>query len=507
MEENLELPDNEQVQPEVYPKRRFTIIFSVIIALLVLMTIADRLLTPKDQDKTASIDAVLQADYLVKSTYALRQFESFMPQGSQVESNKASERNLRLATVEYRKAVKQTLLPVYIRRLILLEEPERRDGVIQLLDKASGNNKLKPSERAGLPDEAAMWRSIYFFNDPLSSDEVDKYSARIRKLHLGWYQHLALADLYDRSAVPNAASFAARERTEATRKAAWNIGWLIALGMVILLMGLAGVVLLIIYAVILKRRRSRRIPGPGSVIISMPNHIRSFAAGYLLEAFLAYILIMLGVQVVIGVIIMIIIGDLDKLSSIMSTIVNFVAYVLSGGLALLYLTNRLKSVGLSFSHIGLKSRNIAADIGWGIAGYASALPLLLITVIITTYLEKYIPTPPNPMVPELLESNSIFARVLLFSMLSIGAPFFEEIFFRGALLNSLRSKWGTLAGIMISAAIFAFVHPFPLSFLPIFVLGTVFAVLSYERQSLIPSMIMHFINNTGIFIVLMLTTG
>ncbi len=87
------------------------------------------------------------------------------------------------------------------------------------------------------------------------------------------------------------------------------------------------------------------------------------------------------------------------------------------------------------------------------------------------------------------------------------APFFEELFFRGVLHTSFSAKWGVVAGVVGSALAFAAVHPFPLGFLPIFALGTVFAVLLHERGSLLPPMIAHGMNNAIAFALLFILTG
>jgi hypothetical protein len=106
-----------------------------------------------------------------------------------------------------------------------------------------------------------------------------------------------------------------------------------------------------------------------------------------------------------------------------------------------------------------------------------------------------------------MQADTAVARWMLFGLVTIAAPFFEELFFRGVLLNSFRARWGPLAAILVSAGVFAGIHPLPVQFLPIFALGTVFGVLAYERGSLLPSIVAHAIQNGGVFLMLMLLTG
>ena len=83
------------------------------------------------------------------------------------------------------------------------------------------------------------------------------------------------------------------------------------------------------------------------------------------------------------------------------------------------------------------------------------------------------------------------------------APFFEELFFRGALYGALRRRFGAALGVLASAALFAALHPqLPLGFLPIFFLGAVFAVIYEWRQSLIPGMVFHGVHNGLLFLLM-----
>jgi membrane protease YdiL (CAAX protease family) len=79
---------------------------------------------------------------------------------------------------------------------------------------------------------------------------------------------------------------------------------------------------------------------------------------------------------------------------------------------------------------------------------------------------------------------------------AVVAPLVEETAFRGLLYTSLRARTGVVASVIISAAIFAAIHPtIPAQFLPIFALGCAFALLREKTGSLAPSMICHGINN------------
>jgi hypothetical protein len=181
-------------------------------------------------------------------------------------------------------------------------------------------------------------------------------------------------------------------------------------------------------------------------------------------------------------------------------------YVLAGVLSAAYLAYRLRSAGWTWRTIGLTTRNPWVDVLWGIGGYAAALPMLIAAGLISQAIGRLIPSPTNPIIPLFAETESVAGRVLLFVLLAGAAPFFEELFFRGVLFGSFRAKWGIRLGIVLSAVVFASVHPLPVGFLPILVLGTIFAILVHERQSLLPAMVAHGLNNGVAFALLLILT-
>jgi uncharacterized protein len=76
------------------------------------------------------------------------------------------------------------------------------------------------------------------------------------------------------------------------------------------------------------------------------------------------------------------------------------------------------------------------------------------------------------------------------------APFFEELFFRGFVQPLLSRTLGTIAGILVTAALFGALHGFEYSWvwqyaLFITLAGVVFGWLRAHTNSIIPSMVMH----------------
>lgn len=99
-----------------------------------------------------------------------------------------------------------------------------------------------------------------------------------------------------------------------------------------------------------------------------------------------------------------------------------------------------------------------------------------------------------------IDTSAIFGSgtspVLIFLAGIVIAPLVEEIFFRGFVYTGLREKYGWVAAALISAALFAVVHLQPLTMLPIFLMGLIFAYLYERTESIWPAVIMHFSTNT-----------
>jgi ABC-2 type transport system permease protein len=109
----------------------------------------------------------------------------------------------------------------------------------------------------------------------------------------------------------------------------------------------------------------------------------------------------------------------------------------------------------------------------------------------------------------LLAKTSLFAEarrsvlvggdgLLWFALLGVvAAPIFEEFIFRGLIFSGLRRSLPLAASLLLSAGIFALVHP-PPSVIPVFLLG-VAAAVAYERtRALLAPMLVHGLYNAAV---------
>lgn len=76
----------------------------------------------------------------------------------------------------------------------------------------------------------------------------------------------------------------------------------------------------------------------------------------------------------------------------------------------------------------------------------------------------------------------------------IAAPLFEEFIFRGLIFGGLRRSFGLWPATLVSAALFAIMHP-AISMAPVFVLGICTALVYERTRSLIAPMLTHAVYN------------
>lgn len=96
---------------------------------------------------------------------------------------------------------------------------------------------------------------------------------------------------------------------------------------------------------------------------------------------------------------------------------------------------------------------------------------------------------------DLGSTNGLFGNIIYFVAIAVVPPIIEEFAFRGAILGSIREKHGDALAIIISAVLFGFMHgnftQTPVTFLT----GLVLGYLTVKTNSIIPAIILHFVNN------------
>jgi membrane protease YdiL (CAAX protease family) len=155
------------------------------------------------------------------------------------------------------------------------------------------------------------------------------------------------------------------------------------------------------------------------------------------------------------------------------------------------------------------------------------LPIVAIGVLMTYGLflldQMFQPPPPlfdpetgpaHPIVEQVINAGWTF-RIQVLILAGIAAPIVEETMFRGVIYRHLRDGTRTLGAILsfgISAAlnsfVFAIIHPQGWVAIPALMsLAIAFTIIREWRGTLIPAMIMHGIQNTLVFTLMLVALG
>ena len=92
------------------------------------------------------------------------------------------------------------------------------------------------------------------------------------------------------------------------------------------------------------------------------------------------------------------------------------------------------------------------------------------------------------------DSSSILSKVLFFIQIAVLPAIFEELYVRGAVF-SFSKKYGKTFAIFASAILFSVIHLNITQSVFAFLMGILLSLLVVKSKSLIPSMLLHFINN------------
>jgi uncharacterized protein len=142
-----------------------------------------------------------------------------------------------------------------------------------------------------------------------------------------------------------------------------------------------------------------------------------------------------------------------------------------------------------------KGRDLRSDLGAGLERWdllaGLALGIVVQALVLPTLywpIGRVVDGDPTASARELVASARGPFAVLLLTLATVAmAPLVEELFFRGLLLRALTRRFGPLAGVVGSSALFALVHRQGLAFPGLFLFGVVSAGLALRTGRLGPS--------------------
>ncbi len=151
-----------------------------------------------------------------------------------------------------------------------------------------------------------------------------------------------------------------------------------------------------------------------------------------------------------------------------------------------------------------RGKGILREVGAGILGYIAGLPLMLGAGVLVMMISRYAgKMPTHPMIQE-IGRGPIY--LLIWSALAcIWAPLVEETLFRGTLFGYLRRYIPWAASGILTAILFAIVHPQGWIGVPLLAaIGFNLSAIREWRGSIIASMSAHALNNGSALFLLIL---
>lgn len=165
---------------------------------------------------------------------------------------------------------------------------------------------------------------------------------------------------------------------------------------------------------------------------------------------------------------------------------TFIYYLLSMGLPFWILYSMRKS------NTGERSFNFKIE-------FKTTIPLILLA---TLGIQYSLTLPISTLIPMSDSMREAFSMALgnprnIFSIatLVILAPIFEELIFRGIILNGLLKRYSPVLSIVVSSLLFAAVHLNPWQFVSAFILGLFIGWVYLRTKSISLAIIIHAFNN------------
>lgn len=145
----------------------------------------------------------------------------------------------------------------------------------------------------------------------------------------------------------------------------------------------------------------------------------------------------------------------------------------------------------------------------GFLTWMAAVPLVIgaFLIAINLFKSQGSSNPIIALVMEAARAANPVATIIFYFTVGVLAPFCEETLFRGFLYSYLRGRWPVFPSVLVSGVLFAGIHLDYGGFLPLCVLGMLFAVVVERTKSILPSIVAHGLWNSGTFSIVLFLLG
>lgn len=143
------------------------------------------------------------------------------------------------------------------------------------------------------------------------------------------------------------------------------------------------------------------------------------------------------------------------------------------------------------------------DVALGVRTFPFALLLNYIFTVIIAILSAMFESS-GIIIPDVdfsVDKPTFFAGFTMFMYMVVLAPIIEEVVYRGLVIK-LVSPYGKKLAVFLSALIFGLMHGNLSQFVTAFVVGIIYATIALKTNSIIPTIVMHALNNGLNFIAI-----
>ncbi|MCX7992531.1 MAG: CPBP family intramembrane metalloprotease [Fimbriimonadales bacterium] len=340
------------------------------------------------------------------------------------------------------------------------------------------SESLSPTERRW---QAMRWQEV--FSKSLKPEQVPLLLETLPGAPSPFADELLKLALYQRA---GDATQANALKQSLGRTAAWSVVLLGAIFGIVGFAGLAGIVVLIWYALTNPALPARPAPDDSP-----------FVYDPLLWALAIFLLVMLNASA------------LNPMLRGWGVDASSAVYLLAVLLPLMFLAS-LRDQPDALGQIRWFTRGWWKQLGVGLMGYAAYVPFLILLLVLTILVAPALPAEQtNPVGERVAESKTNLEWLWTFVQVVVLAPIIEEFVFRGVLFKVLWQRTGQVwLSALVSGYLFAVIHPqFLGGIFPITVLGTILALVYAHTRSLLPCIIIHAINNGLITLMLWAVAG
>jgi len=154
----------------------------------------------------------------------------------------------------------------------------------------------------------------------------------------------------------------------------------------------------------------------------------------------------------------------------------------------------------SFRDLGLRYYSIARTIWYS---FLSLLAIFFVSFLYVFLMNSLFGIEAPASKIEILVENRSISSNILFVVVTMIAPFSEEVFFRGFLYSAFKKSWGVNVALLLSSFLFAIVHLELYAFIPLMIIGWLLAYLFEKTKSLIPAIFLHGVYNLILILILL----